>query len=474
MWSAPLPLELILLPTAMMDAYVTRRKRKFEPDKGQVDGEDDSTEVKLAMLASLHPHLDQDALLDILLAHDGSVAASSASLKVISPSKKPSGSVGSQASLRHFSNPVIAEDSCSSSKKIRSRLLSRRGATLHLYDPADIAEHTPCTVIHNFLPAEDANRLLEELLEESKSFHKVTFKLFDNVVSSPHTSGFYVGSHEELKTQKYDYVYNGSKLLDVRKITPQLSAVKDRVEEAVNREIQERIRTCYPGGKKLKHQSPRRWKPNAAFVNCYAGPQEHVGWHSDQMTYLGPRAVIGSLSLGVAREFRVRRVVPKESDSTKEATEAGKGRPQRHDQENEADSEGQIAIHLPHNSLLVMHAEMQEEWKHSVAPAQVIDPHPIAGNKRINITYRDYRPEFHPKYTPKCKCGVATVLRVVQKKKENWGRYFWMCYAGNVPGQEGCSFFQWARFDDDGNPIWNHGSLPRSETGPGVSHQSAT
>jgi len=53
--------------------------------------------------------------------------------------------------------------------------------------------------------------------------------------------------------------------------------VKARVQEAVNREIQERIRTRY-GGKKLKFQSPGPWTPNAAFVNCYNGPQESVGW----------------------------------------------------------------------------------------------------------------------------------------------------------------------------------------------------
>lgn len=99
-----------------------------------------------------------------------------------------------------------------------------------------------------------------------------------------------------------------------------------------------------------------------------------------------------------------------------------------------------------------MHPEMQEEWKHSIAPAQAIDPHPIAGKRRINITYRDYKDTFHPRHTPRCHCGVPTVLRVVQRKKENWGKYFWMCYAGNVPGKEGCSFFQWAEFDDDGNP----------------------
>lgn len=99
-----------------------------------------------------------------------------------------------------------------------------------------------------------------------------------------------------------------------------------------------------------------------------------------------------------------------------------------------------------------MHPEMQEHWKHSIAPAQTIDPHPIAGNRRINITYRDYKDPFHPRHTPRCRCGVPTVLRVVQRKRENLGRYFWMCYAGNVPGKEGCSFFQWAEFDDDGNP----------------------
>jgi hypothetical protein len=234
----------------------------------------------------------------------------------------------------------------------------------------------------------------------------------------------------------------------------------------VNKEIQHRIKTRYPGGKKLRYQSPETWIPNAAFVNCYDGPQESVGYHSDHLTYLGPRAVIGSLSLGVAREFRVRRIVPKDSDNN--LTE-------------DPDTQGQISIHLPHNSLLIMHAEMQEEWKHSIAPAQAIDPHPIAGNRRINVTYRDYKANFHPKFTPRCKCGLPGVLRTVQRKKENWGKYFWsrlpvvfmpleqyglltaladsvpliVCHGGNVPGKENCTFFQWAEFDDDGVPVWD-------------------
>ncbi|KAK0715751.1 hypothetical protein B0H67DRAFT_489102 [Lasiosphaeris hirsuta] len=426
-----------------MDPFVTRKKRKSSPGLETIqstpqpdgDDEDESTDVKLAILSSLHPGLDQDTLLDLLLAHDGSVHATSQTLKAPRSMKKSASAVVSQMSLRSF---AVATDQSSAPNK-KAKLLSKKGQTLHLYDPQDISEHTPCTIIQNFLPLDEANKLLEELLEESKTFEKITFKLFDTVVSSPHTSSFYVESYDELDQQKHEYVYNGARLTDVRKITPQLDRVKARVQEAVNREIQERIRTHY-GGKKLKYQSPRLWSPNAAFVNCYSGPQESVGWHSDQLTYLGPRAVIGSLSLGVTREFRVRRVLPASTSS-----------------ETNPDASGQIALHLPHNSLVVMHAEMQEEWKHSVTPTTAIDPHPIAGVRRINITYRDYRAEFHPRHTPRCSCDIACVLRVVQRKKENWGRYFWMCHAGNVPGKEGCAFFQWAEFDDDGSPVPKQG-----------------
>ncbi|KAI1874788.1 uncharacterized protein JN550_002217 [Neoarthrinium moseri] len=426
-----------------MDAFLKGTKRKMPPASEEtVDDDAESTDIKLAILASLFPNFSQEALLESLLAHDGSVEGATESLSNDSaePTKKSRARVvmGAQTSLRFFASDLPSAGGNSSPKK--ARLLSKKGTTLHLYDPDDIAQHTPCSIIHNFLPQNMANDLLREMLDESKTFEKMTFKLFDNVVSSPHTATFYVENEEELKRQKYEYYYNGARLTDVRTITPQLLRVKPLVQEGVNKEVQRRIQTVYPNGQKLKYQSPDDWKPNAAFVNCYNGPHENVGYHSDQLTYLGPRAVIGSLSLGVAREFRVRRMVPKDSDNNVA---------------EDPDAEGQISIHLPHNSLLVMHAEMQEEWKHSIAPAQAIDPHPIAGNRRINVTYRDYRASLHPKYTPRCKCGIPAVLKVVQKRKENFGKYFWMCYGGYVPGKESCSFFQWADFDDDGNPSWD-------------------
>lgn len=106
---------------------------------------------------------------------------------------------------------------------------------------------------------------------------------------------------------------------------------------------------------------------------------------------------------------------------------------------------------LPHNSILIMvrhaslavtsshkliiasqHASCQELYKHSVAPVgknQAIDffrpAYDINGdyvelqnrekrNERVNITFRFYRPDFHPEDDkeegrqgiPNCKCGI--------------------------------------------------------------------
>ncbi|KAI0490004.1 hypothetical protein F4859DRAFT_175831 [Xylaria cf. heliscus] len=435
-----------------MDTFLRGAKRKSSDavQESTRDDDDDSTEVKLAILASLFPDMSQELLLDALLANEGSVDQSASSLRDgQTQRKKPHNptTVGPQTSLRSFASKSSVIEGAGEAK--RAKLLSKKGATLYLYDPQDVAEHTPCTIIHNFLPQEEANELLREMLEESKTFEKATFKLFDNVVQSPHTSSFYLATDAEVNMQKHEYYYYGGRLADVRRITPQLLLVRPKVEAAVNKEIQARIKTHYPNGQRLRYQYPDQWVPNAAFVNCYNGPQESVGYHSDHLTYLGPRAIIGSLSLGVAREFRVRRIVPKDADNNLI---------------DDPNAQGQISIHLPHNSLLVMHAEMQEEWKHSIVPVQAIDPHPLAGNRRINVTYRHYRSDFHPKFTPRCKCNLPVVLRTVQRKKDSWGKYFWMCHRGNVPGKEKCSFFQWADFDDDGIPSWNKARYRKGNT----------
>ncbi|KAG4433614.1 hypothetical protein IFR05_010890 [Cadophora sp. M221] len=448
-----------------MDAFISRKKRKPSPpnevatqptttaEQGNKptfatpdDSETESTDFKLALLSSLHPGTDQQLLLDVLLENDGSVLDASTTLTSdSSPPRKSSSSAtiptaastaaatGYQSSLSTFlseNQPLSTSPATSPSKSLPKppKLLSKRGKTLHLYSPSDIETHTPCSIIHNFLPADEANALLRELLLEAETFERSTFKLFDNVVQSPHTACFYVESTEEMRVQKTEYIYNGGRLDDVRQLTPRMLSIAPKVTTAVNASILRR-QNSNSNSQKLKHQSPHPWKPNAAFVNCYNGPTESVGYHSDQLTYLGPRAVIGSISLGVAREFRVRRIVPVDDADTEEGSGSTSTKPstskvgskEKEKDKDKSDIQGQIAIHLPHNSLLIMHASMQEEWKHSISPSPSIIPHPISGNRRINITYRDYKDYLHPKFTPRCRCAVPAVLRVVQRKRENWG-----------------------------------------------------
>lgn len=445
-------------------------------DKPQHD--DEPTDVKLARLISLFPDIDEAVLLDVLVSYEGCVEAASACLDARHDSKRedassprsnntPNSIPGIQTSLLSTFQSTASTPSTASPGWPKP--LTKRGKTLHLYSPDDIAKHTPCSIIHNFLPAEEANSLLTELLEESKTFQSDPFQLFDKTVQSPHTSRLYVSTDNEIKQQTEEYVYDGVYQKDIRKISPGMRVVSEKVQKAVNEHVRQRIQTHYPRGKKLRYQSPKEWVPNAAFVNCYDGPQESVGYHSDQPTYLGPRAIIGSLSLGVAREFRVRKVVARDSPR-----EDDNNNNQNQDEESIkkprllpntiSDAQGQISIHLPHNSLLVMHAEMQEEWKHSIPAVSTISPHPIAGNKRINITYRWYRESLHPRNIPRCRCNFPTILRCVQRKQESRGRYMWMCYAGYSPGSKGCSFFKWAEFDDDGEPLWEKMGMKRHTT----------
>jgi alkylated DNA repair dioxygenase AlkB len=406
-----------------------------------IDDNSESTEYKLAILASLHAGVSQDVLLDYLLAHDGDIAKVSEAISGSSTSgelkRKRGAALGYQSSLLAYTK---TNDSTEGTLRTNTKALTKKGKTLHLYSPAEIENNTPCSIVHNFLTTEEADELLKELLEESTDFHRSNFQLFERTVQSPHTYRFYVDSLAEVIEQKTEYLWGGGANYEanVKQSTPWMLKLSTKVGAKVNEEIQRRTRDFQPLGKKLTFQSPDKWAPNASFVNCYDGAKEHVGYHTDQLTYLGPRCVIGSLSLGVAREFRIRKIVPPGGTA-------------------QADEQGQIAIHLPHNSLLVMHAAMQESYKHSVAVAGTITPHPIAGTKRLNVTYRHYRADLHPKLTPRCKCGRPTILRCVQKRAISLGRYVWMCHADYEPGGKSCGFFEWAEFDVDGRPKWAEG-----------------
>ena len=203
-----------------MDAFVSRKRRLSSSEgddksPGTVPNvpflsEEESTEWKLAMLASLHPSVGQATLLDILLSNDGSVEDASQALLIPAASTSKKSQI--TASLTYQSSLSLHLHQTQNDEESYFKRLTKKGRTLHLFSPEDIAKHTPCSIMHNFLPPVVANDLLRELLQESTTFGRQTFRMFDNVVQSPHTACFYVQTLEDERKQKHEYMYNGSYL----------------------------------------------------------------------------------------------------------------------------------------------------------------------------------------------------------------------------------------------------------------------
>ena len=207
-----------------METVLSSKKRRvFEPQEASEQKPDtgvkpavdeDDTDVKLAILSSLYPFVDGSTLLDTLISANGSVDVASSTLSNLvsvqetkQKQRSPTKGVGYQSSLSSYG--LTSSNSLSPRKRSK---VTKKGQTLHLYSPEDIKAYTPCSIIHNFLPLDEANDLLKELLLEAPSFEKQTFKLFDNVVQSPHSACFYVQSLEERHKQRTEYLYNGAYL----------------------------------------------------------------------------------------------------------------------------------------------------------------------------------------------------------------------------------------------------------------------
>jgi len=196
-----------------MDTYLSRKRRKVLPEDeannsrfSAENNEELTTDEKLAILSSVFEQTAHEELLEALLIHNGCVEEALDSLldrpslgkHSRSPQKRTPASNGIQSSLqfvRQIRPEHTKQNQTTSTTTPRS--LTKKGKTLYLYSPSAIAQHTPCTIIHNFLPPSLANALLQELLPETESFTSATFRLFDNVVKSPHTASFYVDSLTE-------------------------------------------------------------------------------------------------------------------------------------------------------------------------------------------------------------------------------------------------------------------------------------
>jgi alkylated DNA repair dioxygenase AlkB len=83
----------------------------------------------------------------------------------------------------------------------------------------------------------------------------------------------------------------------VRAFNEDLYAARPIIETKVNEVLDIMV--------KQKYEYPGRFSANVAFCNLYANGGESVGYHADQLTYLGPHPTIASLSLGCEREVLI-------------------------------------------------------------------------------------------------------------------------------------------------------------------------
>ncbi|KAG0143017.1 hypothetical protein CROQUDRAFT_661764 [Cronartium quercuum f. sp. fusiforme G11] len=313
---------------------------------------------------------------------------------------------------------------------------------LHLATPRDVSNQLPCcSLFYNVLPKELATRLYLNMISDCQGqgqdnlpWTRNRWWLNDREVESPHSTAFFV-SNLQGKADDYavdyaesaQYWYAGKALkadAKPRYFLAEMEEAKGIIEPMVNKllrndldmlKMAQRVTPLNPV-QRFSSEWDGDWKANVAASNCYRGSKESVGWHADQLTYLGPYPTIASLSLGTGRQFRLRAV--------------------RNMNDPNAATPRTYSIFLPHNSLLIMHGSCQERYKHCIPTQNTLDVFkPSTTNagshiERINITFRFYRPDFRPTRTintpnelhptmlmgtPKCHCGIPTILRADQK-----------------------------------------------------------
>ena len=92
--------------------------------------------------------------------------------------------------------------------------------------------------------------------------------------------------------------YNGRAVDPPPKFPPEMEEACEIVERIVNQEMKKRQRFKLEWSGSVTRDADSLWRANVAASNRYQGGKESVGFHCDQLTYLGPYPTIASLSLG--------------------------------------------------------------------------------------------------------------------------------------------------------------------------------
>jgi alkylated DNA repair dioxygenase AlkB len=175
-----------------------------------------------------------------------------------------------------------------------------------------------------FFPKPTADRLLQELMEKIEwTQNKIRFYGKESLV--PRLEAWY-GDHGK------SYAYSGIQMKP-KPWTKELVEIKEAIEKEASVPF------------------------NSVLINYYRDGKDRVAWHSDDEKELGQNPIIGSVSLGAERKFKLRHKKYKGNGLKTE-------------------------IMLQHGSFLLMKGPTQHHWMHEIPrTAKPIGP-------RINLTFR--------------------------------------------------------------------------------------
>lgn len=175
--------------------------------------------------------------------------------------------------------------------------------------------------VPNFLCDDSASTLYQQLIDET-DWRQETVKVYGKEHLTPRLSCW-------MGDQWMDYSYSNV-TMQAQPWTDTILSIKQSIEKYTSATF------------------------NSVLVNFYRDGRDSNGWHSDNEPELGIEPVIGSLSLGAARDFKLR---------------------------HRFDRDLKHSMTLEHGSLLMMRGRTQSHWQHHI-------PKRAKAGGRINLTFR--------------------------------------------------------------------------------------
>jgi alkylated DNA repair dioxygenase AlkB len=189
--------------------------------------------------------------------------------------------------------------------------------TLNLPD-ADVAYYD------SFFPVENSDRLLDSLINQIQ-WKQNTIRFYGKESPVPRLEAWY-------GDPGMSYSYSGIRM-DPLPWTEDLLEIKKIIEPV--------SMTTF----------------NSVLINFYRDGKDRVAWHSDDEKELGKKPIIGSVSFGAERKFKLRHKKYRENGLRSD-------------------------IMLKHGSFLLMSGSTQSHWAHEIPrTAKPLGP-------RVNLTYR--------------------------------------------------------------------------------------